>query len=412
MRSLFITNKFLGDGESPVTGTYKRMELFLEAISGLSNRLDLLVMVPHTMAITTRLIDYYVEQYASRLRCPFDLRLIPRLPPPGHRTIRGYLTRPWDLYSPGWHRYFMTSGTSQVTAIREAFSIGPDLVFAHRLNVMAPILRGHLQHPALFLDLDDVEHKAHLRHVLAPPRWPSKYLGLLHTPPLLWAEKQALGMALRTYVCSPQDRDYLRRLYGSRQVEDITNAVAIPRRTPVPVEPTLLFLGSTIFAPNLAAASWLIEQVWPTVHAAVSAARLIIAGEFPEQIAAFQAPPPGVEFRGFVADLDELYRETRVVTCPVLSGSGTRVKLVEAAAYGRPAVSTRIGAEGLALEEEHHILLRDNAAEFARACIRLLNDQPLCNRMGDAARRVAEQQYDRAAIIERIRGSVTAAMVR
>jgi glycosyltransferase involved in cell wall biosynthesis len=54
-----------------------------------------------------------------------------------------------------------------------------------------------------------------------------------------------------------------------------------------------------------------------------------------------------VEFRGFVDDLSALYAETRIVCCPIVIGSGTRIKLVEAASYARPIVATRIGAEGL-----------------------------------------------------------------
>jgi glycosyltransferase involved in cell wall biosynthesis len=66
-----------------------------------------------------------------------------------------------------------------------------------------------------------------------------------------------------------------------------------------------------------------------------------------------------------------------VVCTPILSGGGTRVKIIEAAAYGRPIVSTRIGAEGIEMQDGNGIFLQDDSKSFAEACIRLLNDHEL-----------------------------------
>ncbi len=410
MRSLFITHRFLDDGEMPVTGSYRRMGFLLEAVSGISGSLELAVMVPHDLPITPDTGAHYARLYGKWVRCPFRLRLIPRLPPKGTLSLKGYLTRPWDLYSPGYHRYYITSGEQQIAALRDAFAAGPDLVFVQRLNAMAPILRGGLRHPAIFFDLDDVEHRAHLRHIFAPPHWGTKYLGLLHTPPLFLAERRAIALARRTYVCSPQDRDDLRRLYRTGRIESIANSVLFPQQTPMPADPVMLFLGSMIFAPNLAATNWLTGKVWPTVRNAVPSARLIIAGEFPERAATFHAPPPGVEFRGFVESLDDLYRGVRVVASPILSGSGTRTKIVETAAYGRPVVSTTLGAEGLAFEDGRHILLRDTAPAFAEACISLLQDTALCATLAANAHRIAERDYERGQVMQQLQASMQAAL--
>ena len=102
----------------------------------------------------------------------------------------------------------------------------------------------------------------------------------------------------------------------------------------------------------------------------------------------------GVRFAGFVEDLDGLYQQSRVVCAPILSGSGTRIKIIEAAAYCRPIVSTRIGAEGIELHNGDSIFLRDDPKSFAEACIRLLNDHELCKRLGTAARAIVIDKYD------------------
>lgn len=410
MRSLFITAKFLADGEAPVSGIYKRMALFLDAVSTISDHLELVTFAPSDVPLDQNSVDSYRAMYADLVKCPFTLRIVPRLPRNTERTIRDYLTRPWDLYSPGFHNYYLTAGPRQVDAVRDALARAPDLVFVHRLAAMAALLRGRMRHPALFFDLDDVEHRAHVRHILAPPRWRTKYLGLLHTPPVFLAEQMAIAQARRTYVCSLTDRSYLQRLFRSRTIEAVPNSVRIPPPSQVTSLLTLLFLGTYAFAPNQAAADWLIGTIWPLVRAAVPNATLLIAGEFSESLRSHAAQPDGVEFRGFVADLDALYAETRVVVCPILSGSGTRFKIIEAFAYGRPVVSTPIGAEGLDVEDGRNILLCETAERFAAGCIRLLRDSALAEQLGKQARQVAEQRYDCRSVVNGIVKSIREAL--
>jgi glycosyltransferase involved in cell wall biosynthesis len=91
-----------------------------------------------------------------------------------------------------------------------------------------------------------------------------------------------------------------------------------------------------------------------------------------------------------------------VVCAPILSGGGTRVKIIEAAAYGKPIVSTRMGAEGIEMQDGVEIFLRDDPKSFAEACIRLLNDHTLSKRMGVAARSTAIQKYNQIKIKQMI----------
>jgi glycosyltransferase involved in cell wall biosynthesis len=111
---------------------------------------------------------------------------------------------------------------------------------------------------------------------------------------------------------------------------------------------------------------------------------------------------PGVEFTGFVDDLASLYRRSKVVCAPILSGAGTRVKIIEAAAFGKPIVATRIGAEGLHMEDGRELLVRDDPASFAQACIDLLQDSIHCERLAKMARQSAISHYNRAAIVRLI----------
>jgi glycosyltransferase involved in cell wall biosynthesis len=105
----------------------------------------------------------------------------------------------------------------------------------------------------------------------------------------------------------------------------------------------------------------------------------------------------GVEAVGFAADLQPLYAEARIALCPLHIASGTRIKIIEAAMFGRAAISTSIGAEGLAFAPGREIALADDAPAFAQACIELLGDQERSIRMGMAARETARRLYSPAA---------------
>jgi len=129
---------------------------------------------------------------------------------------------------------------------------------------------------------------------------------------------------------------------------------------------------------------------------------LIIAGKYPEAIPSYNACVPGVEFAGFVSDLHKLYARSRVVSAPILSGSGTRLKIIEAAAYGKPIVATRLGVEGLHFDNGSELLIRDDPTSFADACVQLLQDPVFCERLGRAAYATVVRCYDRANIVSLI----------
>jgi GT2 family glycosyltransferase/glycosyltransferase involved in cell wall biosynthesis len=120
-------------------------------------------------------------------------------------------------------------------------------------------------------------------------------------------------------------------------------------RLPAPTRPHVLgFIGNYRHAPNLDAARWLAETLFPAVRARLPEARLVLAGAgLPEALRASLMAQTGVEVLGEVGDLAAFYERISVFVNPIREGRGLRTKVVEAAAYGRPVLSTRLGAEGL-----------------------------------------------------------------
>jgi glycosyltransferase involved in cell wall biosynthesis len=224
-------------------------------------------------------------------------------------------------------------------------------------------------------------------------------------------ELRALRRASLALVCSEPDRDRLHRLVPNADVAVLANAAPIREPLPLSGEPVALFLGAMRYGPNLDALRWLVREIWPLVRRALPVASLIVAGDGSAELGIGDAGA-GIEALGFAGEVEALYRRARVALCPLRSGGGTRIKIIEAAMFGRPSLSTALGAEGLNFVAGREIALADGPAELARSCVDLLRDPSRAAAMGAAARRRAKQLYGESAIMERLAGLCRAELAR
>jgi glycosyltransferase involved in cell wall biosynthesis len=200
-------------------------------------------------------------------------------------------------------------------------------------------------------------------------------------------------------VCSRENRDYLvsflprlagRIEPGVRASIDVSNyCFRNDGREPF----TMLFLGSFRHLPNQAALQWFVVNVLPRVVERCPEARLVVVGSgMPVR---HKLPSsPAVEVRGFVEDVREPLSRYAVFVCPVLSGSGVRVKLLEAFASGIPAVSTPLGAEGLARHDGDLCHLAGTPAAFAQKILDVYLHPETAAQMARRARREVEANWD------------------
>jgi glycosyltransferase involved in cell wall biosynthesis len=397
MRVLFVSTSYPRNLRTYVNGIFQRMRMFIDAIKEIA-QLDVLFYVPpdvETSPVAVAACERALSQHWKA-----DLRLF---------LCRHFewseAASKWQLYGAGIASFFKqpgystTSGVPQVQALENCLRQQPDALFVHRLTAMCPLLLTHATLPPIFFDLDDIEHVVLLRSIDRQWPWRTKLLTYACLPALVWGERRAMRLAHRTFVCSELDRNYLTNSLGLTGVVTVPNAVSAAKLLRGTSNPTLLFLGAYGYTPNRDAAEFLIEQIWPRVYRAMPEARLIIAGPGPDRIRGYSAGVLGVEFTGFVDDLEALYQRARVVCAPIFVGGGTRVKIIEAAAYGKAIVATRVGVEGLEMHDGVELLLRDDPDAFADACLMLLHDPILCERLGRAAYATAVQYYDRAKIV-------------
>ncbi|MEO8595304.1 MAG: glycosyltransferase [Candidatus Solibacter sp.] len=227
----------------------------------------------------------------------------------------------------------------------------------------------------------------------------------------LRALRYELGMLSafdQVQVCTPANRDYLlgfqpalapRMRAGLRAGIDTARYRFQPRgREPM----TMLFLGSWRHDPNRVAVEWFVRNVLPLVVAQEPSARLVIVGSDPPPEHTYADHAAHMQMLGYVEDVREALARYAIFVCPILSGSGVRVKLLEAFAAGIPVVSTVVGAEGLAVKDGEVCALADDPAEFAANVVALLRDPERAAAMAERARREVEDEWDMGTITRRL----------
>jgi glycosyltransferase involved in cell wall biosynthesis len=205
-------------------------------------------------------------------------------------------------------------------------------------------------------------------------------------------EVAALCSARVTLVVSEHDRAWLAtRAPGARLIV-VENGVdlAEPADPAAIVSGRILFTGALDWPPNADAAAQLVQHVLPRVRAQCPEAHVVLAGRMPDGVTI--APMPGVTAVLNPPGIAPLLASAQLVAVPLRAGSGTRLKILEALAAGRPVVSTPLGAEGLELAPGRDLLVADLVAPFADAVVVLLRDP---------ARRQALADHGHAAVAAR-----------
>ena len=170
----------------------------------------------------------------------------------------------------------------------------------------------------------------------------------------------------------------------------------------VPVKPNTVFcFGSMDWMPNQEAVQWFLQNCWPKISEAVNDAKFVIAGRgMPKSF--LQLNLPNVLVIENVIDSKAFYEQHEIMLVPLLSGSGLRIKIIEGLAYGKPIVSTSVGAEGIYCINKKDILIADSSEDFSNAVIELLNNTNYRKELEKNASGFAFKEFDNKNVVSKL----------
>ena len=254
-----------------------------------------------------------------------------------------------------------------------------------------------------------LQQRAFLTDLRAPARWPGAAYSFVQWQRLRRYEAEVCRRADRVLAVSDADARALRKLVPGLGVTVVPNGVdtrayrpKVPDRTFQIREHALVFTGTMDFRPNVDAALWFARRVLPRVRAQVPATRFFVVGQRPHRRLDRLRGDPGVTLTGWVEDVRPYIAAAAVYVAPLRIGGGTRLKLLEAMAMGKPVVATRLGAEGYPVTGGRELLLADAPADFAAAVTTLLHAPEQRAELGRAARAFVEHQYDWRIIVPQV----------
>ncbi len=164
---------------------------------------------------------------------------------------------------------------------------------------------------------------------------------------------------------------------------------------------SVFHFGSMDWMPNEEAVLWFLENVWDLALQKIPHAKFYVVGrDMSQNILALKKPNVIIVGKSESAEL--VYQSYSIMVIPLLSGSGMRIKMIEGMAYAKPIVSTRIGAEGIAVTAEKNCLIADNQVDFANALAALLSNDEKRKNIGVEARKFAEQYFTNTTLVKQL----------
>ena len=219
-------------------------------------------------------------------------------------------------------------------------------------------------------------------------------------------ERRAFQIPDQIVAVSAADAALAREWYGVSHIEVVDNGVDVAYFQdvrPASDSKAILFLGSLDWRPNLDALTVLLDDIFPMVRQRIPDARLLLVGRLPPASLRRRVQGiDGVELHADVLDVRPFLAASAVMAVPLRIGGGSRLKILEALAAGLPVVSTRVGAEGLALRPGVDLTIADTPFDQAMALIDCLERPEAAREMAEQGRQSVVSQYDWASLANRL----------
>lgn len=202
---------------------------------------------------------------------------------------------------------------------------------------------------------------------------------------------------------TPTDAAFFEQHAGKTPVISIPFGIELDKYQKHVAQPQvtdLFHIGSMNWYPNEEGILWFLSKVWPLVSQELPALKLYLAGrQMPEWLKKIDMR--NVEILGEVPDALEFMNNHAVMVVPLFSGSGIRVKIIEAMAAGRAVISTEVGAEGIRVTHGEDILLANNTDDFLEM-IKKVQDTGYRQNIGNKARELVMNQHNNALLMKQL----------
>jgi glycosyltransferase involved in cell wall biosynthesis len=218
-------------------------------------------------------------------------------------------------------------------------------------------------------------------------------------------EREILKRVDKALVCSDVEREQL-HTWGVDRALVVPNGVDTVRLAPNgSLGPqgggvaSLVFVGALGYLPNEDGLRWFFDAVAPELERKLPGFRLTVVGKDAPPALLARARPGRVEFTGYVDDVRPHVHAADVAIVPLRIGGGTRLKILDAMALGRPVVSTTIGAEGILARPGRDLLVADSPADFAQAVLDACTNERLARELAENGRKLVLERYDWKSVV-------------
>ena len=274
-----------------------------------------------------------------------------------------------------------------------------DLVHVDSLD-LARYLRFVRDAPIVAVHHDIESDLLQRRADVEPSWWRRRYLrlqaGFMEETERRWCPRVALNVTM-----SARDAALLDGLVPEARTSVVPNGVDVEAFRPVATEGRgVAYVGGTNPFPNLDALNLFCDQVLPHLRRALPDVRVRWIGRASIEEQRRYQERFGVELTGYVEDVRPSMADAACHIVPLRLGGGTRLKILNSWAMGKPVVATSIGCEGLEAEDGKNILIRDDPRSFADAIVRVLASREVRQTIGSGGRATVERLYSWDAIGE------------
>jgi glycosyltransferase involved in cell wall biosynthesis len=242
------------------------------------------------------------------------------------------------------------------------------------------------------LDLHNIESVLHQR-CGAAEMGPAALAHRWFYSPCVRMERRWWPRYSQLLVASAADAELVRATCPQVNPSVYPNSIPLVARPVCAEENVIVFSGNMEYHPNVMAVRFFRQEIWPRLRRRWPQLIWRLVGKNAHAVRKYTDGDERIQTTGPVDDAITELARGKVAVVPLLAGSGTRLKIMEAWAAARAVVSTSLGAEGLESRHGRNILLADDPADFADAVSKLLESAELRTRIAAAGRVLYEENY-------------------